>query len=183
MTSKEFKKILINTAEKPAAGKTFQDIIKDSDPLGFLRAIVDFGNWPALNLISEVEKTPQERQLVVLINAFSLAIDSGGIEQLVTDSETGALFDQLLTCCKTIEANRAVEYLQKMASLFPDARVTDDESMRIKLIASIKIRENIKNFRALNREFSSAVPEAIEALRCFIVKNQDRFESVLSYAK
>jgi len=183
MTSKDFKKMLANVAKSPASGKTFLEILKEPEGVTFLRSLVDFGNWPARERDVELREVPEERRIVILIDAFSLAIDSGGIEQLVADASVGAYFDELLTCCKTIGAVSAVSYLERMANYFPEGKIPADESERIEMLATIKNRENIQNFRALNKEFTNSAAETIEALRRFIGKNPERFASVLSHPK
>ena len=180
MTSKDFKKLLARTASNQAVGKSLNTILREENDVTFLQALVDFGNWPSRPLGEEVKKVPTERRLVVLLDAFCAAVDSGGIEQVVVDPDLGGLTQEVVSCLKRIEATSALDYLERIASLFPQQRIPEDESARVEMIEEIKRREQIPNFRILNKEFAGAVTDAIAALRSHISQNQADFESILA---
>ena len=183
MTNNECKKTLANVRRRPAEGKSYQTIMNESDSVAFLLALVDFGNWPVRELDVELKRVPEERQIVVLIDAFCGKIQTDGIEDLVDDPAIGGLLPELLACCKTIGASSAIAYLERMLKCFPEGTVPLDEIERIEMLEAIKRRENIANFRVLDKEFSTSIQETVQALRDYISQNTDRFENVLSHPR
>jgi len=183
MKRKEFKRTLDYVARSRAVGKTFDQIISEPDPIEFITGLVDYGGWPHRPINEEVKVVPRERRMVILIDILSRTICSGGVEQLVCDPVAGGLFDEIIACCKTIAANKAVAFLERMTSYFPNGEIPKDEKQRFEMIENIKRTKNIRNFRALNKEFAGASVEAIEALRQFILKNLVLFAEVLSNPK
>jgi hypothetical protein len=179
MTSKDFKKLLKEASNSPVK-ETLDDILAEKDSLRFLRFLVNYGNWPARELNVDMQIVPFERQIIVLINSFNLAIDSGGIEQLIADPVLGGVFEKLIFCCREIGDTEGVRYLDRMASYFPQGKVPTDECERIELLEEIKKREQIRNFRFLNKEFDGVAVATIEALRKYILGRSAQFKEELS---
>ena len=172
-TKRQLKEQVAEATRDHAAGRSLTDILKITDRERFMLALDHYACRPGLMTgWSLPEILPHLRpgsQTVLLLNAFTGAVFSGGISQFIT--EYREVFEQVVKSCEMIGATRAVEYLNAVARCFPDETLpsTADDCAVLESDTEYCLRN-------LDDCYKDAYEEVIDRLRSYVIEHAACFE-------
>jgi hypothetical protein len=172
-TRRQLKEQVAEATRDHAAGRTLAQILEIPDRERFMLALDHYACRPGLmtgwSLPDILPHLRPGSQTVLLLNAFTSAMFSGGIGQFIT--EYREFFEQVVKSCETIGALRAVEYLNAAGRCFPDGTLpstTDD--------CAVLESDTEDCLRDLDARYKDAYEEVIDRLRSYVIEHPDRFE-------
>jgi hypothetical protein len=156
--------------------RKLHEVLEITDSYDFLRALVDLAVPPGTNHIP-LEERHQLRQMIVILNAIYLCVETDGIWKFLIQDGMADWFAKAQVWARHIEARRASDYFAAIAAVFPDGKIPSDEDERADLL--LDSAEVSHGLRQLDRAYKGVMDEMAESLRAHIRLNLAVFTSEL----
>lgn len=179
MTKRRLERELRDVLANPTANRSLGDILALKERERFMLAIQKYAcppggmtGWSWDRLLT----LPPEPRLILVLNAFTGALLSSGIGKFLI--ETRELFEEVLACCKTIGATRAVQYLEQVPACFQGKMLpASREECGDAMIVDDGDTATAKCLRQLDARYPDSYDQVIDSLHSYIVANRERFEA------